>query len=187
MRGHPGPRSAPLAQQQSNSSFFIKNLSGIKTWHLLSALSHRPKGPPGAPIAVADLPEAAQERIRCYQAAAQASITSTAYGAQLRPFKAWCELHGFSDAPPVSPAIVAARLTERASGVSIRSTIAVALAAIRVSEVHRAAEFVGNEVADHGCAVPLPDRNYGRWQIPRHNKQQEVPRRKYKCCTGLAI
>jgi integrase len=97
----------------------------------------RPKRPPGAQIAVADLPEAAQERIRHYQAAAQASNTSTAYGAQLRQFKAWCELRGFSDAPPVSPAIVAAWLTERAAGGVSRSTLAVALAAIKAG--HRAA------------------------------------------------
>ena len=82
-------------------------------------------------ISVADLPEPVQDRIRHFQAAAQASNTSAAYGVQLRLFQAWCRHHGYSDAPPVAPAIVAAWLTERAAAGISRSTLNVALAAIK--------------------------------------------------------
>jgi hypothetical protein len=85
----------------------------------------------GDPIAVTDLPEAAQDRIRHFQAAAQSRNTSAAYGTQLRLFQAWCRQHGYSDAPPVAPAIVAAWLTERAAASISRSTLSVALAAIK--------------------------------------------------------
>jgi site-specific recombinase XerC len=88
-------------------------------------------------ITVADLPAEAQERIRHFQAAAQASNTSTAYASQLRLFKAWCQQHGYSDVAPVAPAIVAAWLTERAEAGSSRSTLTVGLAAIKSG--HKAA------------------------------------------------
>jgi integrase len=78
-----------------------------------------------------DLPIEAQERIRHYQAAAQAGNTSRAYGAQLRLFKPWCEQHGYSDAPPVPPAVVARWLVDRADAGASRSTLAVALAAVK--------------------------------------------------------
>src|SRR5262245_28879663 len=83
------------------------------------------------PIAVTDLPEATQDRIRHFQSAAQSRNTSAAYGTQLKLFKAWCRQHGYGDAPPVAPAIVAAWLTERAAAGSSRSTLGVALAAIK--------------------------------------------------------
>jgi site-specific recombinase XerC len=57
--------------------------------------------------------------------------TPRAYGAQLRLFKAWCIEHGYSDVPPVAPAIVAQWLVERADAGASRSTLAVALAAIK--------------------------------------------------------
>jgi site-specific recombinase XerD len=79
----------------------------------------------------ATLPAEAKERLRHYQAAAQAQNTSRAYGSQLRLFKAWCTQHGYSDAPPVPPAIVAQWLVERADAGASRSTLAVALAAIK--------------------------------------------------------
>jgi site-specific recombinase XerC len=82
-------------------------------------------------MTVADLPAAAQERIRHFQAAAQAKNTSRAYGVQLRLFRDWCNRHGYSDAPPVAPAIVARWLIERADAGASRSTLAVALAAIK--------------------------------------------------------
>jgi integrase len=85
----------------------------------------------GGPIAVIDLPEAAQDRIRHFQAAAQSRNTSNAYGVQLGLFRQWCEQHGYGDAPPVAPAIVAAWLTERAAAGSSRSTLGVALAAVK--------------------------------------------------------
>jgi hypothetical protein len=78
-----------------------------------------------------DLPLGAQERIRHYQAAAQAGNTSRAYGAQLRLFRAWCERHGYSDVPPVPSAIIAQWLVERADAGASRSTLAVALAAVK--------------------------------------------------------
>lgn len=80
---------------------------------------------------VSDLPAEAQERIRHFQAAAQARNTSRAYGVQLRLFQAWCRGHGHSDAPLVAPAIVAQWLTERADAGAGRSTLSVALAAIK--------------------------------------------------------
>jgi site-specific recombinase XerC len=99
---------------------------------MASTKDHKDLAPrPGGPLAVADLPEPMQDRIRRKQAAAQARNTSAAYGAQLRLFKAWCQLHAFSDAPPVAPAIVAAWLTERAEAGASRSTLTVALAAIK--------------------------------------------------------
>jgi integrase len=82
-------------------------------------------------LTVADLPEAAQDRIRHFQAAAQSRNTSAAYATQLRLFKAWCRHHGHSDVPPVAPAVVAAWLTERAAAGTSRSTLGVALAAIK--------------------------------------------------------
>jgi len=85
----------------------------------------------GGAITVADLPEAVQDRVRHYQAAAQSRNTSAACGVQLRLFQAWCRQHGYSDAPPVAPAIVAAWLTERAAAGIGRSTLGVALAAIK--------------------------------------------------------
>jgi integrase len=87
-------------------------------------------------VTVADLPREAQERIRHFQAAAQARNTSRAYSVQLRAFQAWCRREGYSDAPPVAPAIVAQWLTERADTAASRSTLAVALAAIKAG--HRA-------------------------------------------------
>jgi site-specific recombinase XerC len=57
---------------------------------------------------------------------------------QLRAFKAWCQREGYSDAPPVSPATVAAWLTERQEAGASRSTLAVALAAIKAG--HRTAK-----------------------------------------------
>jgi integrase len=92
----------------------------------------------GVPLTVDELPEATQDRIRHFQAAAQASNTSTAYGVQLRLFQHWCKQHRYSDAPPVAPAIVAAWLTERAAAGSSRSTLTVGLAAIKAG--HRAAK-----------------------------------------------
>jgi len=86
---------------------------------------------PRVGITVADLPADAQARIRRFQAAAQARNTSRAYGVQLRLFRRWCERQGCSDAPPVAPAIVAQWLTERADASAGRSTLAVALAAIK--------------------------------------------------------
>jgi integrase len=91
---------------------------------------------PGA-VSLQDLPAAVQTRVRRFQAAAQSRNTSSAYGTQLRLFKAWCQLHSFSDAPPVAPAIVAAWLTERAEAGAARSTLTVALAAIKAG--HKAA------------------------------------------------
>jgi site-specific recombinase XerC len=78
-----------------------------------------------------DLPTDAQERIRHYQAAAQGQNTSRAYGAQLRLFKAWCARQGYSDMPPVPPAVVAQWIVERADAGASRSTLGVALAAIK--------------------------------------------------------
>jgi site-specific recombinase XerC len=100
----------------------------------------RSNAPPagGGTITVADLPEAAQDRIRHFQAAAQSRNTSTAYGTQLKLFKAWCQHHGHSDVPPVAPAIVADWLTERAAAGASRSTLGVALAAIKFG--HRIAK-----------------------------------------------
>jgi integrase len=86
---------------------------------------------PATSLTLADLPKGAQERIRHYQAASQANNTSRACGAQLRQFKAWCDRHGYSDAPPVSPAVVAQSLVERADAGASRSTLAVALAAVK--------------------------------------------------------
>jgi hypothetical protein len=77
------------------------------------------------------LPEAAQDRIKHFQAAAQSRNTSAAYGTQLKLFKQWCKRHGYADAPPVAPAIVAAWLIERAAAGCSRSTLGVALAAIK--------------------------------------------------------
>jgi site-specific recombinase XerD len=79
-------------------------------------------------MTVADLPAAAQERIRHFQAAAKAKNTSRAYG---RLFRDWCNRQGYSDAPHVAPAIVARWLIERADAGASRSTLAVALAAIK--------------------------------------------------------
>lgn len=73
---------------------------------------------------LADLPTEAQERIRHYQAAAQARNTSRAYGVQLKLFAAWCTRNGYSDSPPVAPAIVARWLIERADAGASRSTLA---------------------------------------------------------------
>jgi site-specific recombinase XerC len=84
-----------------------------------------------APATVADLPQKDRERIKRYQASAQAKNTSAAYGAQLRLFKTWCKGRGYSDAPPVAPAIVATWLVERADAGAARSTLTVALAAIK--------------------------------------------------------
>jgi integrase len=91
-----------------------------------------------APLTVADLPREDQERIRRYQASAQAQNTSAAYGSQLRLFRDWFRRRGQSDAPPVAPAIVAAWLLERADAGAARSTLAVALAAIKFG--HRIAK-----------------------------------------------
>jgi site-specific recombinase XerD len=85
---------------------------------------------PAGPLSVADLPEAGQDRIRRFQASAQNRNTSAAYGTQLALFKRWCAEHGYADVPPVAPAIVA-WLTERAAAGSSRSTLTVALAAIK--------------------------------------------------------
>jgi hypothetical protein len=74
-----------------------------------------------APATIADLPQEDRERIKRYQASAQAKNTSAAYGAQLRLFKAWCKGRGFADAPPVAPAIVASWLVERADAGNGRS------------------------------------------------------------------
>ena len=82
-------------------------------------------------LTLSDLPAEAQDRIRHYQAAAQARNTSRAYGVQLGLFKAWCQQQGYSDTPPVPPAIVARWLIERADAGASRSTLAVALAAIK--------------------------------------------------------
>jgi integrase len=82
-------------------------------------------------VTVSNLPEGAQARIRHFQAAAQARNTSRAYGVQLRLFRAWCERQGYSDTPSVPPAIVAQWLIERADAGAGRSTLAVALAAIK--------------------------------------------------------
>src|SRR5262249_32079504 len=92
---------------------------------------------PSGATSVADLPANAQERLRHYQAAAQAKNTSRAYASQLRLFRCWCERHGYADAPPVPPAIVAHWLIERADVGASRSTLAVAMAAIKAG--HRAA------------------------------------------------
>jgi hypothetical protein len=80
---------------------------------------------------LADLPIEAQERITHYQAAAQARNTSRAYGVQLGLFKGWCQQRGYSDVPPVAPAVIARWLIERADAGASRSTLAVALAAIK--------------------------------------------------------
>ena len=82
-------------------------------------------------LTLADLPAEAQGRIRHYQAAAQARNTSRAYGVQLGLFKGWCHQQGYSDTPPVPPAIVARWLVERADAGASRSTLAVALAAVK--------------------------------------------------------
>src|SRR2546423_15625040 len=82
-------------------------------------------------MTVADLPLEAQERIRHFQAAAQAKNTSRAYGVQLRLFQDWCTLRGHPGAPPVAPAIVARWLIERAAAGVSRSTLAVGLSAIK--------------------------------------------------------
>jgi integrase len=86
---------------------------------------------PAAVITVADLPPEAQERIRHFQAAAQAKNTSRAYGVQLGLFRDWCRQQGYVDALPVAPAIVARWLIERADAGAARSTLAVGLAAIK--------------------------------------------------------
>jgi len=89
------------------------------------------------PVAIADPPAEAQQGVRRYQAKAQAANTSRAYAVQLR-FKAWCKREGYSDTPPVAPAIVTRSLLERADAGASRSTLAVALAAIKAG--HRAAK-----------------------------------------------
>jgi site-specific recombinase XerD len=48
-----------------------------------------------------------------------------------RLFRDWCNRQGYSDAPHVAPAIVARWLIERADAGASRSTLAVALAAIK--------------------------------------------------------
>jgi len=75
--------------------------------------------------------------VRRYQAAGQAKNTSIAYATQLRLFRRWCERQGYTDTPPVAPAIVASWLLERADAGAARSTLAVALAAIKAG--HHAA------------------------------------------------
>jgi len=80
------------------------------TFWVSNDIANRPAGP----LSVADLPDVAQDRIRRFQAAAQARNTSAAYGTQLALFKRWCAQHGYSDAPPVAPVVVAA-WTERAA------------------------------------------------------------------------
>src|SRR5262245_25713018 len=92
---------------------------------------------PSSGLTVADLPAETRERLRHYQAAAQAMNTSRAYGSQLRLFQAWCQRHGYADIPPVPPAIVIRWLVERADTGASRSTLAVALAAIKAG--HHAA------------------------------------------------
>src|SRR5438034_5586025 len=82
-------------------------------------------------ITVADLPPEAQERIRHFQAAAQAKNTSRAYGVQLRLFQDWCTLRGHPGIAPVAPAIVARWLVERADAGVSRSTLSVGLSAIK--------------------------------------------------------
>ena len=104
-------------------------------------LANRPAGP----LSVGDLPDAAQDRIRRFQAAAQARNTSAAYGTQLALFKRWCAQHGYSDAPPVAPAVVAAWLTERAAAGSSRSTLTVALAAIKFGHRIAGQRFDGGD------------------------------------------
>src|SRR5262245_65399473 len=103
----------------------------------------------GGPIAVTDLPEATQDRIKHFQAAAQSRNTSNAYGVQLGLFRRWCAQHGYADAPPTAPAIVAAWLTERAAAGCSRSTLGAARAAIKVGH-----EIAGQPV--DGGAPHLP-------------------------------
>jgi site-specific recombinase XerC len=93
---------------------------------------------PSTTLTVADLPAQAQERVRRHQTKAKAKNTSRAYASQLRAFKAWCQREGYSDAAPVAPAIVTSWLLERADAGASRSTLAVALAAIKAG--HRAAK-----------------------------------------------
>jgi len=81
-------------------------------------------------VTVADLPAHVHDRLRHYQAAAQAKNTSRSYRSQLRLFKEWCERNGYSHRPPVPPAVVAHWLIERADAGASRSTLAVALAPI---------------------------------------------------------
>src|SRR5215475_2661292 len=87
--------------------------------------------PPSTTVSFSNLPADAQERVRRYQAAGQAKNTSIAYATQLRLFRRWCERQGYTDTPPVAPAIVATWLLERADTGAARSTLAVALAAIK--------------------------------------------------------
>jgi integrase len=74
--------------------------------------------------------------VREARAAARAANTSRTYSAQIRKFERWCDEHGYRATLPISPALVAAYLSERRrQGVS-RSTLAVAYAAILAG--HRA-------------------------------------------------
>jgi hypothetical protein len=71
------------------------------------------------PSTVADLPAEAQQRVRHYQVRAQAKNTSRAYTVQLRAFNGWCRRKGYSDAPPVAPAIITCWLVERADAAGV--------------------------------------------------------------------
>ncbi len=70
-------------------------------------------------------------------AASQAANTSRSYRSQLDGFESWCRSHGYPSAAPVPPMIVAGYLADRRTHGASRSTLAVALAAIKAG--HRAA------------------------------------------------
>jgi integrase len=56
-------------------------------------------------------------------------------------FNAWCAKNGYSDAPPVAPTIVARWLIERADAGASRSTLGVALAAVKFGHRLAGARF----------------------------------------------
>ncbi len=84
-------------------------------------------------MTVADLPEADQERIHRFKSKSRAGNTSRAYESQVKHFSAWLKGRGNQFILPIAPVLIASWLTERAEAGASRSTLSVALAAVKAA------------------------------------------------------
>ena len=139
---------------------------------------------PTRSLELLQLTEADGDRIGRFRAAARAPNTSRAYQTQLDNFAAWAKRRGLSPALPLAPAIVAAWITERAETGSTwlaapgersarsdsRSTLMVALAAIKAAHAKLGARFDDRDPA-------LREAIAGVSRVARNEQEQSAPLR----------
>jgi integrase len=95
----------------------------------------------GAAAAPAVITDADMERIGRYRASARSDNTRRAYQTQLDLFTKWADARAILGSLPINPMLVASWLAERADAGAAKSSLAVALAAIKSAHQAAGARF----------------------------------------------